>query len=188
MMHRRGFITGATAAGAVLALPAPAVAKRVVRLPSRFFPQEVAVRPELAAGEIHVETARTYLYWTLGNGRAIRYGIAVGAAGRNLKGRALVGRKAKWPSWRPTTSMIRAEPHIYRQFAEGLPGGHAMNPLGSRALYLHRGGRDTLYRIHGTPQPWTIGQSFGSGCIRLVNDHVEDLYGRVPKGARVVVY
>ena len=188
MITRRAF--AACGAALSLSLPAPAVAqrRRVVRLPRRLFPQEVAVRRDLPAGEIHVATAATYLYWILGNGRAIRYGIAVGAAGRNFTGRATVGRKAEWPSWRPTRSMIRAEPHIYGPFADGLPGGHRMNPLGSRALYLHSGRRDTLYRIHGTPQPWTIGRSFGSGCIRMVNEWAEDLYARVPLGTTVHVH
>jgi lipoprotein-anchoring transpeptidase ErfK/SrfK len=83
--------------------------------------------------------------------------------------------------------MIRAEPAIYAQYAGGLPGGHEMNPMGARALYLYQGNRDTLYRIHGTPQPWTIGQSFGSGCIRMLNDHALDLYNRVPVGAEVLI-
>ena len=109
----------------------------------------------------------------------------MGAAGRTFTGQAHVGRKAEWPSWMPTADMIRAEPAVYGPFRGGLPGGHAMNPLGARALYLYQGGRDTMFRIHGTPQPWTMGQSFSSGCIRLVNEHAVDLYDRVEVGALV---
>ncbi len=118
---------------------------------------------------------------------ARRYKIAVGAAGRNFQGRTPVGRKAEWPAWTPTASMIALEPEVYGPFAGGLPGGHPYNPLGARALYLYQGRRDTLYRIHGTPQPWSIGQSFSSGCIRLVNEHAIDLYDRVELGAAVTV-
>ena len=81
--------------------------------------------------------------------------------------------------------MIEIEPEVYGPYAGGLPGGHARNPLGARALYLYQGGRDTFFRIHGTPQPWTMGQAFSSGCVRLINEHVIDLYDRVPLGTPV---
>lgn len=195
MTTRRTFLAAGGAAAAVLASPATAALStadrppgRVVRLPRRFFPKEVDVNPALPAGELHVTPEDHFLYWTLGNGRAIRYGIALGAAGRNFKGVATIARKAEWPSWRPTRNMIRLEPHIYGKYRDGLPGGHPMNPLGSRALYMYQGGRDTFYRVHGTPQPWTIGQSFSSGCVRLVNQHIEHLYAQVPVGTRIVVH
>jgi lipoprotein-anchoring transpeptidase ErfK/SrfK len=97
-----------------------------------------------------------------------------------------VARKAEWPRWTPTPDMIRREPARYARFAGGLAGG-ADNPLGPRALYLYRDGRDTLYRLHGTTEPWTIGTMVSSGCVRLLNQDIIDLYGRVPVGTRVVV-
>lgn len=180
---RRRFLSGVAAS----VLATPALAQTVVRIPRDWLPTEVGVQPELAGGVIHVDTQNTWLYYTLGQGRAMRYKIAVGAAGRNFRGEARVARKAEWPSWTPTANMIRLEPHIYGPYRGGLPGGHERNPLGARALYLYQGNRDTLYRIHGTPQPWTMGRSFSSGCIRLINDHAIDLYDRVPMGTRVIV-
>lgn len=184
---RRRFLLTAGAA-ALLASPLPAQqAPAVIRFPREWLPTDVAINPGLTPGVIHVDTANTWLYLTLADGLARRYKIAVGAAGRNFRGQAHVGRKAEWPPWRPTANMIRLEPEVYGPFAAGLPGGHPLNPLGARALYLHQGRRDTMYRIHGTPQPWTIGQSFSSGCIRLVNEHAIDLYDRVPLGTAVHV-
>jgi len=108
-------------------------------------------------------------------------------ARRSLRvtGKAVIARKAVKPSWVPTRNMIRMEPAVYGPFASGLPGGHPSNPLGAAALYLHRGGRDTLYRINGTQQPDRIGQSFSSGCIRLANADMLDLYARVSVGTVV---
>jgi len=175
----------ASAAASLLA--APALAQQVVRIPRDWLPTDVEVNPGLDAGIIHVDVAGTWLYFTLGPGLARRYKIAVGAAGRNFQGQARVARKAEWPSWTPTASMIAVEPEVYGPMAGGLPGGHEMNPLGARALYLYQGNHDTMYRIHGTPQPWTMGQSFSSGCMRLINDHAIDLYDRVAVGTTVVV-
>ncbi|WP_068115736.1 L,D-transpeptidase [Tropicimonas marinistellae] len=186
MIDRRHLLLSATAAA--VPLPALAASDSSARLPKKFRPQIVSAPAELAAGEIHVVPDDHFLYWTLGDGKARRYGIAVGAPGRNFKGVAHVRRKAEWPSWTPTADMIRKEPSVYGKWRNGLPGGHEKNPMGSRALYLYQGNRDTLYRIHGTPQPWTIGRSFSSGCIRLQNPHVEELYAHVPLGTRVVVY
>lgn len=178
-MDRRTFITGAAALAA-----GPAYGNE---LPLAYQPQIVDISSAQPAGVIHVNTAQRFLYLTLGGTQAIRYGIAVGAAGRAFKGQATIARKAEWPSWTPTRNMIRLEPAVYGPFAAGLPGGHPNNPMGARGLYLYRGGRDTLFRIHGTNQPWTIGQSFSSGCIRLTNDHIADLYARTPVGTRVYV-
>jgi lipoprotein-anchoring transpeptidase ErfK/SrfK len=176
----------AAAASTLAPLAAPAVAQQVVRIPRDWLPTDVEIAPGLAPGVIHVDVAGTWLYLTLADGLARRYKTAVGAVGRTFTGQAQVGRKAEWPSWTPTAAMIRMEPAVYGPVAGGLPGGHELNPLGARALYLYQGGRDTMFRIHGTPQPWTMGQSFSSGCIRLINDHAIDLYDRVAVGTQVV--
>lgn len=187
-LDRRNFLFGASAA-AVGSMTAGKVwaEPRVWRMPREFRPRDVQLEVALEPGVIHVDTANTWLYLTLPEGRARRYKIAVGAAGRNFRGQAIIRRKAEWPSWTPTANMIRLEPSVYGPYRSGLPGGHERNPLGARALYLYQGSRDTLYRIHGTPQPWTMGQSFSSGCIRLINEHAIELYDRVPLGTRVVV-
>lgn len=182
MTTRRRFI----AAAAASLLAAPAVAQQVVRIPRDWLPTDLEVGDGLPAGVIYVDVANTWLYLGLGDGMARRYKVAVGAPGRSFQGQAYVARKAEWPSWVPTPEMIALEPHVYGPYAGGLPGGHPFNPLGARALYLYQGGRDTFFRIHGTPQPWTMGQSFSSGCVRLINEHAEDLYDRVPLGTQVV--
>ena len=134
---------------------------------------------------IPVDTPARRLYYVLGDSRAIRYGIGVGREGLALRGNATVGRKAEWPNWTPTPTMIARDPRN-RQFAGGVPGG-PNNPLGARALYLYRGGRDTMFRIHGTNQPQTIGQAVSSGCVRMLNHDVVDLYNRASVGSNVVV-
>jgi len=174
---------------ALLAAPQKAVAngtKRTFALEERFLPQVVTAPYNYPAGTIVVSPRDRYLYLVEGGGLARRYGIGVGKAGLAFSGSATIGRKAKWPSWRPTKNMIRRDPKKYARYAGGVPGG-PNNPLGSRALYLYRDGRDTLYRIHGTTEPWTIGKAVSNGCIRMVNEHVEDLYERVAIGAQVVV-
>ena len=130
------------------------------------------------AGTIVIDTANTYLYLVLGGGKALRYGIGVGREGFSWAGAERVSRMAEWPDWHPPAEMIERQPYLPR-FMAGGPG----NPLGARALYLGK----TLYRIHGTNQPSTIGTFVSSGCIRLVNSDIEDLYTRVQVGARVVV-
>ncbi len=147
--------------------------------------QEVAYETRHPAGTVVVDTPARRLYYVMGNGRAMRYGIGVGKQGLALAGNARVGRKAKWPSWTPTANMMQRDPRN-RQYAGGVPGGLG-NPLGARALYLYRGNRDTMFRIHGTTQPETIGHAVSSGCVRMVNHDVIDLYERVPVGANVVV-
>ncbi len=188
MFTRRAFMMSAAGAAATTSLlSGPAGA--AWQLPPEFRPQLVPVRADfgLNPGEIHIVQSEHMLYFVLPNGQAIRYGVAVGDDGRRFKGSASVGRKVEWPSWTPTQNMIRREPQLYAQYAGGVPGGPD-NPLGARALYLYRGNRDTLYRIHGTPQPWSIGRSVSSGCIRMVNEHVMDLYQRAPIGAKVTTY
>ncbi len=148
--------------------------------------QEVAYDKKYAKGTVVVDTPNKYLYYVLGDGKAIRYGVGVGREGLALRGNAYVGRKAKWPSWTPTPTMLARDPVVMRPYAGGVPGG-PNNPLGARALYLYRNGNDTMFRIHGTNQPESIGLAMSSGCIRMLNHDVIDLYERVPTGSRVVV-
>src|SRR5246127_4766305 len=135
-----------------------------------------------APGTILVDTDARYLYYVLPGGKAIRYGVAVGEEAMAFSGVAVVGRMSEWPDWIPTREIqARLGPYPAR-----VPGGPA-NPLGARALYLYEGNKDTLYRIHGTNQPEYIGQAISSGCIRMTNEDVIDLFGRVKPGATVVV-
>jgi lipoprotein-anchoring transpeptidase ErfK/SrfK len=147
--------------------------------------QEVAYPTRHPAGTVVVDTPARRAYYVLGDDRAIRYGVGVGRAGLALSGNAYVGRKAEWPRWTPTLNMQRREER-YRKLAAGMEGG-PNNPLGARAIYLYRGGNDTHFRIHGTNQPESIGLAMSSGCIRMMNHDVIDLYERVSVGARVVV-
>ncbi len=137
-------------------------------------------------GTIIVDPYKRFLYLMMENGKALRYGVGVGKEGLEFSGTATVQAKKAWPRWTPTPDMIRREPARYRPWAKGMEGG-AKNPLGARALYLFKNGKDTLYRIHGTTEPGSIGKAVSSGCIRMLNQDVIDLYNRVPKGARVVV-
>ena len=135
-----------------------------------------------AAGTITIDTRSRALFYSLGDGRAIRYGVGVGREGFSWRGRAQVGRKTAWPSWTPPAAMLKRRPDLPRFMEGGID-----NPLGARAIYLYQGKNDTLFRIHGTNEPWTIGQAVSSGCIRMLNDDVADLYTRVRVGARVIV-
>jgi lipoprotein-anchoring transpeptidase ErfK/SrfK len=148
--------------------------------------QEVVWHGRERPGSIVVKIPERRLYLVQGNGRAMRYGIGVGRTeALNFRGSATVGRKEKWPQWTPTASMIAAIPR-YREYAGGMGGGPD-NPLGARALYLYRDGRDTFFRLHGTNEPETIGGAVSSGCIRLFNQDIIDLYNRVPLGTHVTV-
>ncbi len=139
-----------------------------------------------APGTIVVDVYARKLYWVQPGGRATRYAIAVGREGTSFRGNGYVGRKAQWPSWTPTANMIRTRPDLYAKYAGGLPGG-LENPLGSRALYLYRGGRDTMFRIHGTIDNASVGLATSAGCIRLFNQDVMDLYERAGTSTRVKV-
>src|SRR5258708_4177511 len=141
--------------------------------------QEVAFATKEPAGTLIVDTPHTYLYYVLGRGRAIRYGVRVGRDGFTWTGVQKISRKAEWPDWHPPTEMIERQPYLPR-FMAGGPG----NPLGARAMYLG----STVYRIHGTNQPSTIGKFVSSGCIGLLNEDVSDLFDRVKVGTRVVVF
>lgn len=147
---------------------------------------EVAYETKHPAGTVVVDTPARRLYYVLGNGRAMRYGIGVGRKGYSLAGWATVGRKAEWPSWTPSPNMIRTHPEKNLKYAGGVPGG-PNNPLGARAMYLYQGGHDTMFRIHGTNQPQSIGLAMSSGCVRMMNHDVIDLYSRVSVGDRVYV-
>lgn len=138
------------------------------------------------AGTIVVDTHSRRLYYILGDGRAMRYAIAVGREGLAFHGAGHVGRKEEWPSWTPTANMLRTQSETYRDYAGGLPGG-LTNPLGARALYLYRAGKDTHFRIHGTIDNSSIGRATSAGCIRLFNQDAIDLYGRVKLGTTVKV-
>ena len=137
-------------------------------------------------GTIEIDPHAKFLYWVEDGGSAIRYPIAVGREGVGISGSFTIARKAEWPGWTPTANMLRREPEVYGPFAGGVPGGLA-SPLGARALYLYRRSRDTFYRIHGTNDLSSIGNSGSAGCIRMFNHDVIDLYGRVPDGTRVEV-
>jgi len=137
-------------------------------------------------GTIIVDTKAKYLYSILGQGKAVRYGIGVGRDGFRWAGTAHIGQKREWPVWTPPPAMIKRQPHLAK-YAGGQKGGLS-NPLGSRALYLYKGGRDTLYRLHGTPEWWTIGSNVSSGCIRLMNHDIIDLYNRTKVGTKVIVH
>lgn len=189
-MDRRAFIIGFIAAAATVLPSSIAIAeskkpRKSFVLDPRFKPQVVAYSG-YSEGTIVIETSNHFLYLMLSDTQALRYGIGVGKAGLAFKGAAIVGRKAKWPTWRPTDNMIARSPEKYARFTGGMPGG-TKNPLGARALYLYRNDRDTLYRIHGTTEPSSIGRSVSNGCIRMINEHVIDLYKRVPVGAPVTV-
>lgn len=165
--------------------PFPLPAMNVARVDPKYFRQTVAYSGPEKPGTIVIDTEARFLYLVQEGGTAMRYGIGVGREGLALSGEARIGDKAEWPTWTPTQSMIKRDPKNL-QWADGMEPGLS-NPLGPRALYLHRNGKDTMFRIHGTSEPWSIGQAVSSGCIRLFNHDIIDLYERVPVGARVVV-
>ncbi|MEM1045927.1 MAG: L,D-transpeptidase [Pseudomonadota bacterium] len=154
-------------------------------VPRQFHRRVVRYNSNEKPGTIVVDTNERYLYLVDENNVAIRYGIGVGREGFEWAGRATVRRKAKWPRWTPPPEMIAREPRL-KPYRGGMPGGIG-NPLGARALYLFQGNRDTLYRLHGTNDPKSIGKAMSSGCVRLLNHDVADLYERTKIGTRVVV-
>lgn len=157
-----------------------------LHLTSENIRREVAYNGPDAAGTIVVDTHSRKLYHVLENGRAMRYAIAVGREGLAFTGDGTIQRKAQWPSWRPTDNMIRTQPEMYEQYAGGMQGG-LDNPLGARALYLYRGGRDTMFRIHGTVDNASIGRATSAGCIRLFNQDAIHLYEQITIGTPVKV-
>jgi lipoprotein-anchoring transpeptidase ErfK/SrfK len=157
---------------------APQAVDEDAALPDRLRRQIVSFDRNEPAGTIVIDTANTYLYYVLGSGRAMRYGVGVGREGFTWSGVQSITRKAEWPDWHPPAEMIARQPYLPR-FVAGGPG----NPLGARAMYLG----SSEYRIHGTNDPTTIGKFVSSGCIRMTNEDVSDLFSRVSVGARVVV-
>ncbi len=153
--------------------------------PEEFRRQIVDFRTAEKPGTIIIDGDRHFLYLVLPDFKAIRYGIGVGRDGFGWAGIVKVGRKSEWPVWTPPAEMIARDPDAAK-YKDGMPGGPE-NPLGARAMYLYEGNKDTIYRIHGTNQPWSIGLNISSGCIRLNNDDVTDLYSRVEEGAKVIV-
>ncbi|MGH6795643.1 MAG: L,D-transpeptidase [Methylocella sp.] len=144
-----------------------------------------------APGTIVVDPANHHLYHVEGGGRATRYGVGVGREGFGWAGEATIKSKQEWPDWYPPEEMLERRPDlmsamVHLQSGIGMHGGPA-NPLGARAMYLWQGNKDTYYRIHGTNEPWTVGQSFSSGCIRMINQDAMDLYEKTPVGTKVVV-
>jgi lipoprotein-anchoring transpeptidase ErfK/SrfK len=182
-MHRRTFMASALA---TLALPEIVSATTATFDPT---PQEVSIKRTFQKGQLLILPRSHYLYFVTAPGKALRYGIGVGKAGLEFTGTATISVKKEWPTWRPTNEMIERDPKAYARFVgntEAQPGGPG-NPLGARALYLFQNGKDTYFRIHGTTQPSSIGRSVSSGCIRMLNAHVKDLYTRVPIGTVVTV-
>jgi len=173
--------------GALDTEPFPVPAVDLSQINPRFYRREVSYPTNERPGTIVVDPGKAYAYLVMTGGRAMRYGVGVGKQEAfNFQGMAIIGRKAEWPHWTPTPEMIKRDPKRYGPYANGMNGG-ADNPLGPRALYLYLDGRDTYYRLHGTVEPWTIGTMVSSGCVRLINQDIIDLYNRVPVGTKVVV-
>lgn len=184
MLSRRTFLAASAATAASAALPAHAF--EVDRI---FHPQRVSIKTDLAPGQILILPRAHFLYFIDQPGLAMRYGVGFGKAGQAISGEYYIGSKKEWPTWRPTDAMIEREPQTYAKFAGNdyvQPGGPG-NPLGARALYLYRDGRYTFNAIHGTTSPQSIGRSVSNGCVRMINEHVMDLYPRVEPGTKVTI-
>lgn len=153
-----------------------------------YAPTVVSIREDFEPGSIVVVSDDFFLYHVIEPGKAIRYGVAVGKNELVWKGKATIGRKVEWPSWRPTQDMIKRNPAAYEKYKDGMPGG-PRNPLGARAMYLYNAnGQDTAIRIHGTTEPGSIGRAVSNGCLRMRNEAVMSLFDRVPIGTPVYVY
>jgi lipoprotein-anchoring transpeptidase ErfK/SrfK len=163
----------------------PVPALNVNHIDPQWLRQEVSYLGPHQPGTIVVDPGERHLYLIREGGRAIRYGVGVGREGFGWNGEATIKRKAEWPTWTPPPEMVARDPRA-KPYANGMPGGPE-NPLGARALYLYQGERDTLYRLHGTYEPESIGTAVSSGCVRMFNHDIIDLHRRVPIGTRVVV-
>jgi lipoprotein-anchoring transpeptidase ErfK/SrfK len=171
--------------------PFPIAAVRLSDVDPAFLRKNVSYPTSEPAGTIVIDPENHFLYLVQGGGKAVRYGVGVGRQGFGWSGTANIHDKQEWPDWYPPKEMLARQPELMRQMRElrgglGMPGG-PRNPLGARALYLWQDNKDTLFRIHGTVEPWTIGKNVSSGCIRMLNQDVMDLYERAPLGAKVVV-
>ncbi len=192
MIDRRRFTTiliGAAAAfasGSGMSPRLAQAAKKPFQVNPKYAPQRVFYSSKHKRGTIVIDTNKRFLYLVETPVSAIRYGVGVGREALAWSGTAVIGAKKEWPGWRPTDEMIEREPDKYAKYKGGMPGGPT-NPLGARALYLFDRGYDTFYRIHGTTAPESIGTASSNGCIRMINEHVIDLYNRVPIGTTVVV-
>ncbi len=166
--------------------PLPAV--DLNRVPRRFWRRQVTYRTKYPVGSVIVNTSRYHLYLVQPGGKAMRYGVGLGRQGFEWSGEGVIQWKRKWPTWTPPEEMIERQPELVKWSADngGMPPG-LKNPLGARALYIFQNGRDTLYRIHGSPEYWSIGKAVSSGCVRLMNQDIVDLYSRVPSKARLIV-
>lgn len=183
MPTRRLFLASAAAAACFPAVASAAPSADILR------PTEVTFSPQYQPGEIVILPRSYFLYHVTAPGKAMRYGIAVARPGLGFTGTAEIRRKVEWPTWRPTPEMIERDPGSYGKFKgnnDRMPGGPG-NPLGARALYLYQNGQDTYIRIHGTIQPDSIGHAASSGCFRMRNEDVINLYELVPIGTRVTV-
>ena len=178
-----GFGAGAYSSLADSRFTLPAV--DTARFNPKFLRQTVTYKGREKPGTVIVDTDNRFLYFVLPGRRAVRYGIGVGKQGMAWAGRAVIGRKAKWPTWTPTSNMVRRDPKLKKYLGGFKPG--LGNPLGARAHYLYNGRRDTNYRIHGTNEPFSIGTAVSSGCIRMLNHDVIDLFKRTKVGTRVIV-
>lgn len=188
-MNRRQMIS---LTALMVAAPALARAQAAQQAPQQggdpYVPTQVAIREDFEVGSIVVVSRDFFLYHVTAPGRATRYGVAVGTAELVWKGKATIGRKVEWPSWRPTNDMIERNPDAYAKYADGMPGG-PQNPLGARALYLYDDrGNDTAIRIHGTTDPGSIGRAVSNGCLRMRNEAVISLFDQVPLGTPVYVF
>lgn len=157
----------------------------ITKVPAKYRRQTVTYQTNEQPGTIIVDTGEKHLYFILGGGKAVRYGIGVGRQGFEWKGTARIGAKREWPVWTPPPAMIRRQPELAK-WRGGMPGG-PQNALGARAMYLYNQSGDSGYRLHGTPEWWSIGKAMSSGCIRLMNQDVIDLYNRASVGAKVIV-
>lgn len=162
-------------------IPAPNLSK----IDPVYYRRLVDYRTDEPAGTIIVDTPNRFLYLTMENGKAMRYGIGIGRAGFEWGGTARIAYKRPWPRWTPPAEMIAREPEL-EKYRNGMEPG-LDNPLGARALYIFQGGKDTLYRLHGTSEDWSIGKAVSSGCVRLLHQDAIDLYNRVPNGTKIVV-
>jgi lipoprotein-anchoring transpeptidase ErfK/SrfK len=157
----------------------------ITKVAQKYRRQTVNYQTNEKPGTIVVDTSQKYLYFVMPGGKAMRYGIGVGKEGFEWKGTARIGAKREWPVWTPPPAMIKRRPDLAK-WRGGMPGG-PQNALGARAMYLYNKGGDSGYRLHGTPEWWSIGKAMSSGCIRMMNQDVIDLYSRANVGAKVIV-